>query len=97
MKLGARQTDWHTCPLLQPAAHVGGPITSPCAGTVYLEHLKGSVAGDLCPCACAADATLEATASTTVFYENKAAVRQGDLTAHGGVITGGAAHVYVGD
>lgn len=50
--------------------------------------------GDVCTCATGPDAA--AGASATVEYEGKAAVRMGDLTAHGGVITGGAGTVLVG-
>ena len=52
--------------------------------------------GDTCVCATGPDPTLKATASATVMYEGKHAVRVGDLTAHGGVIIKGASKVLVG-
>jgi uncharacterized Zn-binding protein involved in type VI secretion len=95
MKQGARLGDNHTCPQQNPAPHVGGPIVGPGAPRVLLEHLVGSVLGDQCTCATGPDVTV--TASKSVQYQGKPAVRVGDQTAHGGVIVKGAAKVFVGD
>jgi len=77
-----------------PAPHVGGPVVGPGAKSVLLEHVAGCVVGDACTCATGPDTTFEA--SSSVMYEGKYAVRVGDLTAHGGSITAGAAKVFVG-
>lgn len=95
MKPGARIGDNHICPQQAPSPHVGGPVVGPGAPTVLLEHLVGCVLGDTCVCATGPDAT--ASASTTVLFEGKPAVRVGDPTAHGGAIVAGAGTVLVGD
>lgn len=95
MKPGARIDDKHTCPQQAPAPHGGGKIIGKGATTVLLEHLVGSVLGDVCACATGPNAT--ASASGSVEYEGKPAVRVGDKTAHGGEIKTGASTVFVGD
>lgn len=94
MKLGARVGDKHKCPQQAPVPHVGGLVIGPGAPNVFLEHMVGCVLGDTCACVPGPDPTAEA--STTVWYQGKRAVRVGDLTAHGGEITAGASHVFVG-
>lgn len=94
MPSAARITDMHTCPLATPNPHVGGPITGPCVPTVLIGSLPAAVVGDLCVCAGPPDTIVKG--STTVFIGGRPAARQGDLTAHGGVIVGGLPTVQIG-
>ena len=87
MPSAARITDMHTCPLASPNPHVGGPITGPGVPTVLIGNLPASVVTDLCTCAGPPDLIVKG--SATVFIGGRMAARQGDLTAHGGVIVGG--------
>ena len=90
----ARITDMHTCPLVTPPPHVGGPITGPCVPTVLIGNLPAAVIGDLCVCVGPPDSIV--VGSTTVLIGGRPAARQGDLTAHGGVIVGGFPTVIIG-
>jgi len=84
----------HTCPLVTPPPHVGGPITGPCVPTVLIGNLPAAVIGDLCVCVGPPDSIV--VGSTTVLIGGRPAARQGDLTAHGGVIVGGFPTVIIG-
>jgi uncharacterized Zn-binding protein involved in type VI secretion len=84
----------HTCPLVTPPPHVGGPITGPCVPTVLIGNLPAAVIGDLCVCVGPPDSIV--VGSTTVVIGGRPAARQGDLTAHGGVIVGGFPTVIIG-
>ena len=94
MPAAARQTDLHTCPLASPNPHVGGPVTGPCVSTVLIGGLPAAVVTDICTCAGPPDAIVKG--SMTVMIGGRFAARQGDLTAHGGVILGGFPTVQIG-
>jgi uncharacterized Zn-binding protein involved in type VI secretion len=94
MPAAARITDMHTCPLATPNPHVGGPITGPGVPTVLIGNLPAAVIADLCVCTGPPDTIIKG--SMTVFIGGKQAARQGDLTAHGGVIVGGFPTVLIG-
>lgn len=94
MAAAARLTDFHTCPLASPNPHVGGPISGPCVPTVLIGGLPAAVVSDLCVCAGPPDSIVMG--SATVFIGGKPAARQGDLTAHGGVIVSGFPTVIIG-
>ncbi len=95
MPSAARITDMHTCPLATPNPHVGGPIIGPCVPSVLIGGLPASVVSDLCVCAGPPDAIVKG--SMSVMIGGRFAARQGDLTAHGGVIVGGLPTVQIGD
>lgn len=94
MPSAARITDMHTCPLTSPNPHVGGPIIGPGVPTVLIGSMHAAVVGDLCICAGPPDSIVKG--SATVFIGGKMAARQGDLTAHGGVIVSGFPTVQIG-
>lgn len=94
MPAAARITDMHTCPLAAPTPHVGGPIIGPGVPTVLIGNLPAAVVSDLCVCAGPPDSIVQG--STTVLIGGKPAARQGDVTAHGGVIVGGLSTVDIG-
>ncbi len=94
MPAAARITDMHTCPLATPNPHIGGPITGACVPTVLIGGLPAAVVGDLCACVGPPDALVKG--SKTVIIGGRLAVRQGDMTAHGGVIVGGFPTVIIG-
>jgi uncharacterized Zn-binding protein involved in type VI secretion len=95
----ARLTDMHTCPMQTPAVpspipHVGGPITGPGVPTVLIAKMPAAVIGDMATCVGPPDTI--AKGSATVMIGNRPAVRMGDTTAHGGVITVGCPTVLIG-
>jgi len=94
MPAAARITDLHTCPLASPNPHVGGPVTGPSVPTVFIGGLPAAVVSDLCVCAGPPDSIVKG--SATVFIGGRPAARQGDMTAHGGVIVGGLPTVIIG-
>ena len=96
MPSAARLTDMHTCPLVNPGPvpHVGGPITGPGVPTVLVGSIPTAVVGDLCVCTGPPDIIVKG--SATVLIGGKPAARQGDLTAHGGVIVAGLPTVQIG-
>lgn len=94
MPAAARQTDMHTCPLASPNPHVGGPITGACVPTVLIGGLPAAVVTDICACAGPPDSIVKG--SATVMIGGKFAARQGDMTAHGGVIVSGLPTVQIG-
>jgi uncharacterized Zn-binding protein involved in type VI secretion len=77
-----------------PVAHVGGPILPPGCPTAKIGGLFAACMGDPCACTGPADSILKG--SMTVKIGNKPAARQGDQTAHGGVITMGCVTVMIG-
>ena len=95
MPAAARITDMHTCPLVTPPAHVGGPVTGPGIPSVLIGNLPAAVIGDTCVCVGPPDAIVKG--SSSVLIGNRPAARQGDMTAHGGVIVGGFQMVQIGD
>jgi len=94
MPAAARIADLHTCPLASPNPHVGGPITGPGVPTVLIGGSPAAVVSDMCVCAGPPDAIVKG--SATVLIGGLPAARQGDLTAHGGVIVGGFPTVMIG-
>jgi len=95
MPSAARQTDLHTCPLFNgPVPHVGGPVTGPCVTTVLIGNMPAAVVGDQLTCVGPPDTIVKG--STTVYIGGRPAARQGDLTAHGGVIVSGWPIVQIG-
>jgi uncharacterized Zn-binding protein involved in type VI secretion len=94
MAAAARLTDFHTCPLASPNPHIGGPISGPCVPTVLIGGLPAAVVSDMCVCAGPPDTIVMG--SATVFFGGKPAARQGDQTAHGGVIVSGFPTVIIG-
>jgi uncharacterized Zn-binding protein involved in type VI secretion len=62
--------------------------------TVLIGNLPAAVIGDLCVCVGPPDSIV--VGSTTVLIGGRPAARQGDLTAHGGVIVGGFPTVIIG-
>ena len=95
MAAAARITDMHTCPMVTGVVpHVGGPITGPCVPTVLIGSLPAAVVGDLLVCVGPPDAIVMG--STNVLIGGRPAARQGDLTAHGGVIVACFPTVIIG-
>lgn len=94
MPSAARITDMHTCPLASPNPHVGGPVIGPGVPMVLIGGIPAAVVADFCVCAGPPDAIVKG--STTVMIGGRFAARQGDLTAHGGVIVGGLPTVQIG-
>ena len=77
-----------------PVPHVGGPVTGPGVPTVLIGGLPAAVVGDLLVCVGPPDTIVKG--STTVLISSRPAARQGDLTAHGGVIVAGFPTVQIG-
>lgn len=94
MPAAARIADLHTCPLASPNPHVGGPVTGPGVPTVLIGGSPAAVVSDMCVCAGPPDTIVKG--SATVLIGGLPAARQGDLTAHGGVIVGGFPTVMIG-
>ena len=94
MAAAARLSDLHTCPVASPNPHIGGPIAGPCVPTVLIGGLPAAVVSDICVCAGPPDTIVKG--SATVFIGGKPAARQGDQTAHGGVIVSGFPTVIIG-
>ncbi len=98
MPAAARIGDMHVCPMQTPAVvpipHVGGPISGPGCPTVIIGGMPASVVGDMAVCVGPPDSISRG--SATVFFGGRPAVRQGDLTAHGGNIAAGLPTVMIG-
>jgi uncharacterized Zn-binding protein involved in type VI secretion len=90
----ARLTDMHTCPIVMPPPHVGGPIAGPCCPTVLIGGLPAARVTDMATCAGPPDSI--AMGSTTVLIGGLPAARIGDPTVHGGVIVLGCFTVLIG-
>ena len=85
----------HTCPMYNGSnPHVGGPIMPPGQATVLIGGSPAAVVGDLCTCAGPPDSI--SLGSQTVYINNRAAARMGDMTSHGGQITVGLPTVIIG-
>ncbi len=93
-KPAARESDQHTCPMVTPPPHVGGPILPPCWGTVLIGGRPAARCGDMATCVGPPDTI--AFGSQTVKIGNKPAARLGDQTLHGGVIVTGCMTVLIG-
>jgi uncharacterized Zn-binding protein involved in type VI secretion len=85
----------HTCPLVTGVVpHVGGPIIGPGVPTVLIGGLPAAVVADMIVCVGPPDVGVMG--STTVLIGGRPALRQGDVTAHGGVIVMGLPTVQIG-
>lgn len=86
----------HTCPMSDgPKPHVGGPVMPPGVPTVYIGGAPAATLGNLCTCMGPPDSIIQG--SMGVLIGGKPAARQGDMTAHGGIITVGCPTVLIGD
>jgi len=95
MPSAARLTDMHICPMVTGVVpHVGGPITGPGASTVLIGNLSAARVGDILVCTGPPDIIVKG--SSSVLIAGQPAARQGDSTAHGGVIVGGLPTVQIG-
>ncbi len=95
MPSAARQSDLHICPAVTGVVpHIGGPVTGACVPTVLIGGLPAAVVGDMVVCVGPPDTIVKG--STTVKIGGRFAARQGDLTAHGGVIVMGLPTVQIG-
>mgnify|MGYP000559951938 CR=1 FL=1 len=98
MPPAARLTDFHECPMQEPAIvpipHVGGPITGPGEPTVLISGLPAARVGDMLVCVGPPDVIVQG--SATVKIGGMPAARVGDGTAHGGTITIGSPTVLIG-
>lgn len=91
----ARVTDMHTCPMSDgPKPHVGGPILPPGNPLVLVGNMPSAVIGNMCTCVGPPD--ILAMGATTVLIGGRFAVRQTDMTAHGGVVVIGLPTVFIG-
>jgi uncharacterized Zn-binding protein involved in type VI secretion len=97
MPPGARVSDMHVCPMIDPGPkpHVGGPILPPGCPTVLVGFLPAARVGDMCVCVGPPDSI--AVGSATVLIGNMPAARLGDATTHGGsIVSPGAPTVMIG-
>lgn len=97
MPFAARDTDPHTCPITVKGTttpHQGGVIKASGASKVFIGFLPAAVERD--ECICGESGNKIAKGSGTVNIGGKPAARMGDMTEHGGVITGGEATVNIG-
>jgi uncharacterized Zn-binding protein involved in type VI secretion len=95
MPSAARISDMHVCPMVTGVVpHVGGPIIGPGVPNVIIGNMPAAVVGDMLVCTGPPDIIVKG--SSTVFIGGKPAARQGDLTAHGGVIVAGFPLVQIG-
>lgn len=94
MPPAARLGDMHTCPMVSPGPHGGGPVSGPSVPTVLIGGQPAAVVGDVCVCVGPPDAI--AMGSMTVLIGGRPAARVGDPTVHGGVITVGLPTVMIG-
>ncbi len=98
MPPAARLTDFHECPMEDPAPvpipHVGGPVVGPGEPTVLIGGLPAARVGDMLICIGPPDSIV--VGSATVMIGGSPAARMGDATAHGGEIVLGALNVEIG-
>lgn len=98
MPFAARLTDFHECPMQEPAVvpipHVGGPIIGPGAPNVLIGGLPAARVGDMLVCVGPPDSIVQG--SSSVKIGGMPAARMGDQTAHGGQIMVGALNVQIG-
>jgi uncharacterized Zn-binding protein involved in type VI secretion len=85
----------HTCPLVDGVVpHIGGPVIGPGAANVLIGGMPAALVGDLMVCVGGPDVGVMG--STSVLIGGRPALRQGDVTAHGGVIVSGLPTVIIG-
>lgn len=93
MPPAARISDNHTCPKVDPPAHVGGPVSSG-APNVLIGYMPAARVGDQAVCVPATDKISKG--EPTVVIAGKDAARIGDPTEHGGKIVAGCPTVLIG-
>jgi len=93
--MAARVTDMHTCPMVVPPPHVGGPILPPCSPNVIIAGFPAARVTDLAFCATGPPDVI-VKGSGSVLVNSLAAARQFDQTTHGGIITLGCPTVLIG-
>lgn len=93
MPPAARITDHHTCPKVDPPAHVGGPIQSG-APTVLIGYQPAARVGDKAKCVPSVDTISKGEPSVVIV--GKDAARIGDPTEHGGKVAQGCPTVLIG-
>jgi len=90
----ARIGDNHTCPVVVPPPHVGGPIFTG-SPDVTIGYMAAARVSDSLVCAGATDVIVAG--ALNVLINNLCAARMGDPTAHGGVIVQGLFSVLIGE
>jgi uncharacterized Zn-binding protein involved in type VI secretion len=93
MPPAARISDHHTCPKVDPPAHVGGPIQSG-ASNVLIGYQPAARVGDKAKCVPSTDTISKG--EPTVRIAGNDAARIGDPTAHGGKVAAGCPTVLIG-
>ena len=84
----------HTCPMCTGTVpHVGGPITGPGTPNILVNEKPAAVMGDSCTCVGPPDMVVQGTAN--VFFNDAPVVCQGDMTAHGGIVTQGEPNIII--
>lgn len=95
-KPAARVGDMHTCPMSDGnKPHVGGPIQASGNSNVLIGGQPAATVGCQCICVSPAPDIIQQ-GSTTVKINQQFAARQGDPTAHGGIISSGFSTVLIG-
>lgn len=95
MPPAATMSSMHTCPMVTGVVpHVGGPVSGPCAPTVFIAGQPAARVSDLAVCVGPPDAIVRG--SATVNIMGLPAARIGDATAHGGTIVMGIVTVNIG-
>ena len=95
MPTAARVGDMHTCPQITGhVPHVGGPVGPLGALTVLIGCLPAATVGTQAFCVGPSDSIIAG--SATVLIGGVMAARQGDPTAHGGLIVAGEPTVIIG-
>lgn len=93
-KPAARAGDLHICPAVTgDVPHVGGPLIAS-QSSVLIGGLPAATLNDQAVCTGPCDHI--AGGSASVRIAGRPAVRQGDASAHGGVVTGGCPTVLIG-
>src|SRR5690242_7815109 len=93
-QLAARVGDPHTCPMVTPSPHIGGPILPEGCPTVLIGGQAAARVGDLCQCTGPTD--MIRSGVPTVLIGGAPAARKGDVTQHRGVIVMGFPTVLIG-
>lgn len=93
MPPAARITDNHTCPMVDPPPHVGGPILTG-ESTVLIGFLPAARVTDSAKCVPSIDTISKGESSVLIGHQE--AARIGDKTVHGGVIVQGCPTVLIG-
>lgn len=85
----------HICPMCNGSTpHIGGPISGPGAPNIMINGKTAALMGDICICVGSPDMIAQGAAA--VFFNGIPVACQGDITAHGGIITEGEANVVIG-